>query len=587
MVNDGNDGAFIVWHDFRSFTDYDVYIQHINAAGVVTWTANGIKVVNNPDHQTWPDVVNDGNGGAIVAWIDQRSGLREIYIQRFDAAGNALWNSNGLPVSVGGGNKTTLKMTKCDNGDVAIAWIDSRNSDYNIYAQRLDINGNILWTANGVQVCAQPVFFSLTSPPGIVSDQNNGLLISWDDTRSGFGVYMQRLLSDGTVSWTTDGIAVTNTTALGQNMTADGNGGAVVLWKDSRPGTPGLYAQKIDGSGNLLWTASGAAICTFSSGQNKAKICNDGNNGCIATWIETRWNGSQWKDVLLTQRINASGIKQWTTDGIWVDEDFSQYDFPQIIKDGSGGAIIAYAKNVAGENDIYAQHLSSAGALLWNAGGRIVSNAANYQSDPMIINISNGNSIVAWLDYRNGSQPGIFTSRILSNGALPVTLTEFYGQKHGSANDLYWSTAYEQSNRGFDIERSADGMHFQSIGSIAGQINSNSLQHYSFSDQQPFAGKNYYRLKQSDQDNRIQYSKIILLQNNVIDRLTVFPIPANNFITIQSSAENPINITDATGRKIKAIYKPANSISLDISKWPSGIYYCVCGNETVRFVKSD
>src|SRR5438552_17863320 len=83
----------------------DIYAQRVNAAGVPQWAANGVPICTQPERQRDLAMIPDGSGGAIIAWGDPRAGEsnQDVYAQRVDASGNALWGANGLPVCTASG----------------------------------------------------------------------------------------------------------------------------------------------------------------------------------------------------------------------------------------------------------------------------------------------------------------------------------------------------------------------------------------------------------------------------------------------------------------------------------------------------
>src|SRR5262245_22429953 len=90
-ISDGAGGTIVAWEEFRSATSYDIYAQKLNAAGATQWTAAGVAVCAAADFQQSPQLVSDGAGGAIVTWLDSRSGAAHVYAQRVDAAGAPQW----------------------------------------------------------------------------------------------------------------------------------------------------------------------------------------------------------------------------------------------------------------------------------------------------------------------------------------------------------------------------------------------------------------------------------------------------------------------------------------------------------------
>lgn len=115
--------------------------------------------------------------------------------------------------------------------------------------------------------------------------------------------------------------------------------------------------------------------------------------------------------------------------------------------------------------------------------------------------------------------------------ALPVELITFKAAVDGTYVQLYWATASETNNDYFEIERSNNGINFQSIGTEEGNGNSREYNSYSFTDYNPISGIGYYRLKQVDYDGTTSYSKVISAEQNEnvsVQRFTVYPNPANS-----------------------------------------------------------
>ena len=92
---------------------------------------------------------------------------------------------------------------------------------------------------------------------------------------------------------------------------------------------------------------------------------------------------------------------------------------------------------------------------------------------------------------------------------LPVGLLSFSAEQDNHAVKLSWATATEQNNDHFTIERSADALTYESVGTIGGAGTSSLGHNYDFEDQHPAEGMNYYRLKQTDYDGHSKYYNVI------------------------------------------------------------------------------
>jgi hypothetical protein len=173
-----------------------------------------------------------------------------------------------------------------------------------------------------------------------------------------------------------------------------------------------------------------------------------------------------------------------------------------------------------------------------------------------------------------------------ANSPLPVSLFTFSGYKEGNHNLLKWSTASEQNNKGFEIERSTDGVNYSSVGFVPSQSisgNSNSKLNYSFIDNSPQGDKQYYRLRQIDFNNNEKLSNIILIKGTQPKEFTldaVFPNPAKTLLNVFVNSPKHENILlqaiDINGRVLQqksiTVDTGFNTVSFDVSSLSNGVY---------------
>ena len=150
IIPDGLGGVIVTWEDHRSGTNSDVYAQRVNATGDVLWVTDGLPISTAPNDQRAPTIATDGQGGAIITWHDYQGGMSfDIYAQRVDAFGNILWTSNGVPVSTAVENQLFPTVISDGQSGAIISWEDYRTPDADIYAQRVNAAGAVLWTPDG------------------------------------------------------------------------------------------------------------------------------------------------------------------------------------------------------------------------------------------------------------------------------------------------------------------------------------------------------------------------------------------------------------------------------------------------------
>jgi hypothetical protein len=144
---------------------------------------------------------------------------------------------------------------------------------------------------------------------------------------------------------------------------------------------------------------------------------------------------------------------------------------------------------------------------------------------------------------------------------LPIELTEFTGTALADYNHLKWTTAAENNNQYFTLERSTDGQTFVDLGRINGAGNSTQILNYSFDDMNPAEGTNYYRLKQTDYNGQSTWSNMISLDfhrgNMSVNNIHPNPTSGEVNFDFASPEETQIHyiITDVTGRVVADEYK--------------------------------
>ena len=161
--------------------------------------------------------------------------------------------------------------------------------------------------------------------------------------------------------------------------------------------------------------------------------------------------------------------------------------------------------------------------------------------------------------------------------SLPVELISFSGIKKNNQSVLYWTTASEENNQQFIIERSSDGIHFESIGTVLGKGTTSLTQHYTWTDATPLAGINYYRLKQVDVDGLASYAHIIQLVFHSSLNVTIYPNPSHGIfqLSIAESAFIQAEVYNTLGQLISENLNQINATDfmIDLSGESDGVYY--------------
>jgi uncharacterized repeat protein (TIGR01451 family) len=179
------------------------------------------------------------------------------------------------------------------------------------------------------------------------------------------------------------------------------------------------------------------------------------------------------------------------------------------------------------------------------------------------------------------------------NAPLPVILKSFVAEKKTDYVLLKFVTAAEPGFKNFIIEKSTDGTNFSTIGTIASMGDPARGGSYTFNDNSPGQGINFYRLKMLDVDGRFTYSWIVIAQfsDKYQQEVKVFPNPANDNIYINFSNTTAAEtftclLLDAAGKTVWAAginTATRNTFSINISTLAEGVYFVSVKSETADY----
>ena len=188
IISDGANGAIIAWRDGRSGTHTDIYAQRFTAAGSPLWAANGLVICNQANDQFGISMIPDGNQGAFIAWTDARTSPtnNDVYAQHLGGPGTLLWAFQGQAISTGADFQQEIQIVSDGANGVIAVWADARGgTGGELYTQRLNNNGTALWTAGGVRVTTNaPMEFT----PLPVADGSGNMVVGWYAYPNGLGI---------------------------------------------------------------------------------------------------------------------------------------------------------------------------------------------------------------------------------------------------------------------------------------------------------------------------------------------------------------------------------------------------------------
>ena len=407
-----------------------------------SWCAaqhSNLPLCTASNEQLFPDLVSDGHRGAIIAWMDARNGNRDVFIQRIDVNGKALWKKNGIAIcQLPGSQGWPILIPTLNNNGAIIVWRDSRNGNQDLYAQRIDINGTELWDKNGIPICQN---FADQDDPRAIADGKDGVIVVWEDWRnSRQDLFAQRINGGGETIWKEDGVAIYDGEGdqYDPSLTTDQAGGAIFAWWDISTPEWRVFSQRISSDGRKLWSDRGITVCEANGNQGGPSVVSDGAGGVFVVWSDYRNDPAIFTTSdLYAQRINANGQHLWNPDGIVIcnQPENQQQPFITHVNQGIDGIVVTWWDDRDVFSDIYAQWINGNGEPMWKINGLPICTAEGEQRQPKLIRDKSDGTIIYWLDYRgdygNKTTSAIYAQRIDENGrslwelnGMPICLAD-------------------------------------------------------------------------------------------------------------------------------------------------------------------
>jgi hypothetical protein len=608
VTSDGAGGAIIVWQDHRSGYNWDVYAQRVDPAGKRLWGSGGIAIAATPYDQRHPQICTDGEGGAFIVWEDARARESyDIYAQHVNKDGELSYISDGIPIGKGARDQLKPVIVNHSTGKAIVAWEDERAS---LLTARPDIYLNVL-TKDGSKYGEVGSEAAQGSGgqynPRLLADGQGGALLAWENAHTlPTSVVASLLDGDGVLKWnpggSSPGIQIFKGLSYANHvrdiaLALDGSKFLIAFEVTNFSTSLGqdLYANRVDRSGVVQYDGSVEVTGEWPGDQTTPVIFSDDSNGFIVFFEDYTSEVSPrfYNRDIAAVRVAPDGISRRPPyeDGFaFVARQSRGQTNTRALKDGES-YVFAWddARSGNGDTAIYIQfvdrnfnrYLPQFGASSW---GKAIANRPDaVQKHISMTAIAGGGYILAWSDSRSGDAD-IYAQIVFKNGTLPIELASFDARSVGEHVLLDWRTANETDNAGFEIERRETGMSafetvasYESVLSLMGAGTSIHSRHYSHTDA-PRAGRYEYRLvdvsidgiRTTHPSKHVEVARWDDFAMRLISNPVIGPILS---VDILSTSAGLLEVHDLLGRRLSATaVESQGALNVPVDDLSPGVY---------------
>ncbi|MFY0674530.1 MAG: T9SS type A sorting domain-containing protein [Bacteroidia bacterium] len=294
-------------------------------------------------------------------------------------------------------------------------------------------------------------------------------------------------------------------------------------------------------------------------------------------------NTSNWTEVVLNYSNSPNDVQNLQAGEMIFHSATGPSLYRMETTDNGTGQLTLKVRGLAGSNFTVSSTKTTLFQVTFDLGPNTTGlHTTNIETDP--------NNTVVKQKATNTTQNIDDNSFIdISGQALPITLQAFNILLSKDVILLNWTTASEENNEGFELQRSYDGLIFEPIGWVDGNGNSLSPIDYSFIDREASIGKTktiYYRIRQVDFDGVFNYTLTRSINLDGSSSITWFPNPARENIIVNTNEIAIIEVYDMAGKTVLTS-NTLESNSVDVSRIEMGTYLMIIKNMNGEVISQD
>lgn len=365
MAVDASDNCIIAINDIRDGDDRDITVYSIGPNQEFLWGADGITISSNDGFEPDPRIVAMREGDVVFAWQEESV----IHLRRLNRQGVDVFSPQTITIT--NANPLSIpRICEADDGSVILSYLIQQGTGFgaprHIYLQKFSATGELLWQDGGAPVMTTNGI-GIQMRPDVIHDGEGGAYSFWYDTRNNVHhVFVQHLNDDANPLMQENGIQVDLSAAELQMSPSAvlADDGIVVFYQSSNTNQSqgGVQAQKLEPTGNFLWNTAGITITPLSPEPCfNVRAFRQGDN--FGVFYSQYAQGSAINTVLRASQLSSAGEPTWTPTITDLCNVNSEKGRPFACVNSFNQIIAAWPDSRSATMDIYVQNVNSDGTL--------------------------------------------------------------------------------------------------------------------------------------------------------------------------------------------------------------------------------
>lgn len=427
LITDSSDNAVLTFTDIRAGGDLDVYAYMISPTGAFLWGPNGVALSNDVNFEGNPVVAEMDDGNFVFAWSRSVTGsTARLVMQKLDVLGTPQFGAAGIEVFGGPTDDPGfVGIVPSLGGSYILSWIRDTtpfSAPRHLWTQKYDALGAPQWGASPIIVynsVALPIAFKAE----MVSDGLGGAFYGWHaSVGSFFQGRVQHIDIAGNVIWPAQGVEISleaSRSEFNPSIVPLGTSGELLAFYNKRNSGQSLWGiggQRISATGALLWGTNGIEYVPYDATTEEVPRAVAAPNGAMC-FVEQ----GNFTTTILGFRVDDQGQMLWGATASSISSFVSPKDKLRAVAASDGAAIVVWSDARVDTNNVLAQNVETDGTLGLRPAAAIPYGTAINPAGSLVVvsgQPSIGTNFTVGIDDPNGTMPA-------GNTATAMAITAF------------------------------------------------------------------------------------------------------------------------------------------------------------------